>query len=106
MPEVTPRPKANSAWDWLKRWGLWILLGLGVVLAAFCWLLPTSKKGRPEILQKAKDGARELKDEQRVVLQKHEHAMAAREKELETIEEIDDERERLEALAAFANRRK
>lgn len=98
--------KANTAWDQLRKWGLWLLLGLGALLALVCWLLPTSKKGKPEILRKAKDGARAIKENRQKELKAHKRRMAVREKELETIGTIEDERERLQALADFANRRR
>jgi len=97
--------KANSASDFLKRWGLLILLGIAVAVGALCWLFPVSRKGKPQILKEAQDAAAALKDRAATELKEHEHRMAARRKELEMIGTIKDEDDRLKALASFANRR-
>ena len=97
------RTSANTAWDWIRRWGLWILLLLGVVLAALVWLLPT-RRGKPKILEQAKDGADAIRERAHKELVSHEHKMAARRKELEAITAIEEEDARLKALADFANR--
>jgi flagellar biosynthesis/type III secretory pathway M-ring protein FliF/YscJ len=96
--------KANRASDWLKRWGLWILLGLALLLVVLAWLLPSDGR-KPKLLQEAKDGAKKLKDAAEEKLDALTEEMDKREAELAGIEKIDDEEERLRRLAEFANRR-
>jgi ABC-type multidrug transport system fused ATPase/permease subunit len=96
---------ANPITAWLKRWGLWILLGLAVVLYLLTRLLP-SPKGKPELVQEAKDGAAKLKEEAAKASDELAKKMAENKKELEEIKAIADEKERLRRLAEFANRRK
>ena len=67
-------------------------------------LLPSDGK-KPELIQKAKDGARRLKDEAVKDFEEHKAKMDARRKELEDIKAIENEEERLKRLADFANRR-
>ena len=99
-----PEVKANTLWDWFKRWGLLILAILGALLVALTWILPT-RKDKPKIFQEAKEGAASLKEKAADELKTHELKMATREKELEEIKEIEDEDSRLRELARFANRR-
>jgi len=96
---------ANTTMDWLKRWGLWILIGLAVVLWLLAKLLP-SPKGKPEILQKAKEEAQAIKDNLAKELKEHAGQMQANHDELERIKKIQNEAERLKALADFANKKK
>jgi flagellar biosynthesis/type III secretory pathway M-ring protein FliF/YscJ len=96
--------KANKTSDWLKRWGLWILLGLAALLVILCAVLP-SNGSKPKLLQEAKDGAKKLKEKAEADLESVKKEMEEREKELAEIESIEDEAERLEKLAEFANRR-
>lgn len=96
--------KANRASDWLKRWGLWILLGLAALLVLLTWILP-SNGTKPKLLQDAKDGAQKLKDSAAADLERVRLEMEEREKELARIKAIQDEKTRLEKLAEFANRR-
>lgn len=101
---MSATPKANTAGDWLKKWGLWILLGLAVALVVLAKLFP-SNGSKPKILQAAKDGAQKLKDAAEEKLDAHTAEMEKREEELEEIQAITDEEERLRRLAEFANRR-
>lgn len=96
--------KANRTSDWLKRWGLWVLLALAVLLVVLVWLFPSDGR-KPKLLQEAKDGAEKLKKKASEKLDVLTEKMEKREAELADIEEIDDEDERLAALADFANRR-
>lgn len=95
---------ANSIWSWLKKWGLWILLGLAVALWIFVKLLPSNKK--PEIFAKAKEETGKLKDQMVEAVKEHDAKMKANQDELARIKAIQDEKARLEALAKFANNRK
>ncbi len=97
--------RANGVGSWLERWGLWILLVLAVIIGMLCWLFPVSRKGKPQILKEAQDGAAALKKKAAEALVEHEYQMAVRRNELKAIETIVDEDERLKALANFANRR-
>lgn len=97
--------KANTVWDWLKKWGLWILLALAFLLFILSKLLP-SPKGKPEVLQKAKEQATDIKNAASQALEKHNLEMEMRKDELAKIQTIHDEKARLQALADFANRRK
>jgi Sec-independent protein translocase protein TatA len=101
---VSATPKANTAGDWIKKWGLWILLAIVVILVVCAKLFP-SNGSKPKILQAAKDGAKKLKDAAEAKLEEHTSEMKAREEELEEIKAITDEEERLKRLAEFANRR-
>ena len=96
---------ANGAGAWLKRWGLWILLGGAVALGVLCWLFPVSRKGKPQVLKDAQEGAERIKALAAKRLEEHDRRMATRRKELEAIEAIGDVEKRLQALADFANRR-
>lgn len=95
--------KANSTWSWFKKWGWWILLLLAAGLVLLCWLLPSDGK-KPKLLQGAKDGAAKLKDQAEDALREHEAKMQANRDELACIKAIENEEERLQALADFANR--
>ena len=98
--------RANGAGAWLKRYGLWVLLGLAIALGVLCWLFPVSRRGKPQVLKEAQEGAKRIKALAAKRLEEHDHRMAARRKKLEAIEAIGDEAKRLQALADFANRRK
>ncbi|KKM80669.1 hypothetical protein LCGC14_1337530 [marine sediment metagenome] len=96
---------ANSVTSWLNRWGLWVLLGLAIALGVLCWLFPVSRRGKPQVLKEAREGAERIKALAAKRLEEHDRRMATRRKELEAIEAIGDEEKRLQALANFANRR-
>jgi hypothetical protein len=96
---------ANTVGSWFKRWGLWLLLGLAVVLVIIAKLLP-SNGSKPEILQKAKDEVQGLKDQAKKELDEHKAKMKANEDELARIKAIEDEEARLKALAEFADSRR
>jgi hypothetical protein len=95
---------ANSIWTWAKKYGLWILSGVLLL----CWfiskLIPTVR-GRPEILQKAKDEVAAAKEDTAKKAAELEVKMESNRKELDAIKAIEDEAERLRRLAEFANRR-
>jgi|GEM_PF-4948891 len=96
--------RANTFWDWFKRWGLWILVLLAGLLYLAAKLLP--RRSKRDLFVQAKEAAGELKD---AAAAKHEQLkteMKKRKAELEEIKRIDDEAERLRALAEFANKRK
>jgi flagellar biosynthesis/type III secretory pathway M-ring protein FliF/YscJ len=95
---------ANSVWTWLKKFGLWILAGLAVLLWLISKLIPTVK-GKPEILQKAKEQATAAKTGATEEIKKLDEKMEGNRKELEEIKAIKDEEERLKRLAEFANKR-
>jgi Sec-independent protein translocase protein TatA len=97
--------KANTTGAWLKKWGLWILLGLVVVLVVLSKILPSNKGGKPEILADAKKKLDEVKASVSAELKAHNEKMDANKKELDRIKAIADEDERLKALADFANSR-
>lgn len=96
---VVPNPPGA----WLKRYWLWIVLGLAFVIFVVSRLLPTSK-GKPEVLEKAKAEADKIHDVAAKELEKHAAKMEANEREFAEIEKISDEEKRLQALAEFANR--
>ena len=98
--------KANTAWDWLKKWWLWLVLGAAAILFILSRLLPTTSKGKPELLQKAKDEAKDAKDDAAKTLEEHNKEMDKRQEELDKIKAITNEAARLQALADFANRHK
>lgn len=96
--------KANKASDWFRRWGLWLLVALAVLLVILAAVLPSNGK-KPKLLQEAKEGAERFKEkaeEEHAALKKK---MDERRDELAEIEKIEDEEERLSRLAEFANRR-
>ncbi len=96
--------RANTAKHWFTKWGLWILLGIAVVIGIIAWLIPASKD-KDATLRKAKDEAKRLKDEVSQELEKHNKEMANRKAELMKVKAMEDEEARLKALADFANRR-
>ena len=96
--------KANSTWAWIKKYGLWILIGLGVVLYLIVRFLPSDGK-KPAILEKAKKKSKELKAGAVKELKALDAKMEKNRKELEEIKAVEDEDERLKRLADFANRR-
>lgn len=95
--------RANSFWDWIRRWGLWILLGLAALSFLVIKLLP-KPKSRKSILRSAEEGAKEEKDKAKKKLEDHREMMESRVTELKDIKAIEDEEERLKRLADFANR--
>lgn len=95
--------KANTAKHWFKRYGLWILIGLALIIFIISRIIP-SPKGKPEILKKAKEEAAKAKDAATKALEEHNKAMAERKAELENIKAMSDEEARLQALADFANK--
>lgn len=95
---------ANSISSWLKKWGLWILVGLVFLLWLLSKLIP-SPKDKTGILQKAKDEAQAIKSKTDTQLVAHEKQMEANRDELKKIQSIEDEKERLSKLADFINRR-
>jgi len=95
---------ANSIWTWLKKYGLYVLSGLLLVCWLISKLIPTVR-GRPEILQKAKDEVSTAKNDVAKESELLAAKMEANRKELEAIKAISDEAERLRRLADFANRR-
>ena len=97
---------ANSAWDWLRRYWLWLLL-LGVSVVVFLvYLLPTGSKGALKIVQETEQKLKALKDQRTKELAEIDQAMATKIDELARIKNIKDTQERLKALAEFANKRK
>ena len=96
--------RANTFWDWMKRWGLWILVVLAGALYLLVKLLP--RRSKRDLFVQAKQQAGELKDQATKKLGELKSEMKDRRKELDGIKEIDDEAERLKALADFANRRR
>jgi len=96
---VVPNPPGA----WLKRYWLWIVLGLAIAIFVVSRLLPTPK-GKPELLQKAKDDAGKIHEAAAKELETHAAKMEANEREFAEIEKISDEEKRLQALAEFANR--
>lgn len=98
------RVKANTASDWLKKWGLWILLGIALVIFIIAKFIP-APKSKDATLRQAKDEAERLKNEVSKELEKHTKEMSNRKAELEQIKAIEDEDARLNALADFANKR-
>lgn len=95
--------KANKAKHWFTKWGLWILLGIAVVIFIISRLIP-APKDKQAILRQAKEEAKRLKDEVSAELEKHNKEMAERKAELEKAKAIEDEEARLKALADFANK--
>ena len=87
----------------MRRWGLWILLALAVVAYLIVKLLP--RRSKRDLFIRAKEEAGRLKDETAKKLDRLKSEMADRRHELAEIKTIDDEAERLKALADFANRR-
>lgn len=96
--------KANSLWSWFKRWGLWLIMIAAGTVYLFSRLMPSDGR-KPELLQKAKDGAEKLRAVAAIDLAEHSMKMDARTKELEEIKATENERVRLNRLAEFANRR-
>lgn len=96
---------ANSIWSWLKKYGLWILGGVLLVCWLISKLIPTFR-GKPEILQKAKDEVAAVKADTAKKSEELDAKMELNRKELEAIKAIDNEAERLQKLADFANRRR
>jgi len=95
--------RANGFWDWMKRWGLWILVVLAGLLYLLAKLLP--RRSKRDLFVQAKQQAGELKDQAVKKLGELKSEMKARRTELNDIKGIDDEAERLQALAEFANKR-
>ena len=95
--------RANTFWDFLKRWWLWILLILAGAVYLIVKLLP--RRSKRDLFVQAKQQAGELKDQAAKKLDGLKTEMKARRTELTEIKRIDDEAERLKALADFANRR-
>ena len=96
---------ANTWGDWLKRYWVWILVGVALLCVMFAALFPTGDKGALKILKDAEDKAKKLKDEKEQELAEITKEMDARVDELMEIKAIEDEDERLKRLAEFANRR-
>jgi len=87
----------------MKRWGIWILVILAGLLYLLVKLLP--RRSKRDLFVQAKQQAGELKDQAAKKLDKLKAEMADRRHELTEIKSIDNEAERLKALADFANRR-
>jgi len=96
-------PKANTWKDWLKKWWLWIVAGATILIFIISRLIPTVK-GKPEVLQKAKEGADTIKTGAGEALTTHNKEMTERKEELEKIKSIPDQDKRMQALADYANR--
>lgn len=94
---------ANPIADWLKRWGLLILVGLAAGLYLLLKFLPF-KTGAIKALDESRAAAAGLKDEKTAALATITKQMDERAAELKTIQAIPDEAERLKALSDFANR--
>lgn len=88
----------------MKRWGLWILVVLAGGLYLLVKLLP--RRSKRDLFVQAKQQAGELKDQASKKLTQLKTEMKTRRTELDGIKRIDDEAERLNALADFANRRR
>jgi hypothetical protein len=93
---------ANTFWDWMRRWGLWILLALAIVAYMIARLLPWRNKR--DLFIRAREEAGRLRDETALKLDKIRAEMEDRRHELAEIKSIGDEAIRLKALADFANR--
>ena len=89
--------------DWLKRYWLWAV-AIGVL---FIFLAVALFKGGVKKVKLLKDTiveADKVHAKAEEELDAHIEKMASQEKEFKVIEAIDDEEERLQALADFANR--
>jgi len=95
---------ANSFCDWVRRWGLWILLILAAGLYLLTRILP--RKSKRDLFVQAKREAARLKDAAETKYQKLSREMRQRRKELDGIKAIPDEATRLHALSMFSNRRR
>lgn len=95
---------ANTGGDWLKRYWLWFVLAAAFGIYALTRLLP-APKGKEGILAETKEKAEKLKTETAAEHAKIVEEMDAKLKELIEIKAITDEKERLQKLADFANRR-
>lgn len=87
----------------MKRWGLWILVIVAGGIYLLAKLLP--RRSKRDLFVQAKQQAGALKDQAVKKLTQLKTEMKARRTELDGIKRIDDEAERLQALADFANRR-
>lgn len=95
--------KANTLKDWLKKYSLWLLLGLVILIWALSMLIP-SPSTKESTLKKAKKAISDIKDTTKKNLDEHNKKMKANKQELDAIKAIPDEKERLQKLADFANR--
>ena len=80
------------------------MVGAAVLIYFVTRILP-SDGDKPKMLQSIKDDADKLKEDAQEELNKHLAVMEARQKELDEIKAIKDEKERLKRLAEFANKR-
>jgi len=98
---------ANSIWTWLKKYWLYIVLGLLLVLYVITRILPGGRdeEAKKKTLAKIKQGAEKIKKKHDEAIKKHNDEMKKKREELDEIKAIEDEDERMAKLAEFANRR-
>jgi len=96
---------ANSGKTWWRWSYLWIALVCVVVLVVLVRVFLPKRKEKATILTEAREGVERLKETATKELKEHQKKMDANRRELENIKEIEDEDERLQALADFGNRR-
>ncbi len=98
------RPRANTAGEWMRRWW-WVLLLAGLALLIVLVELSVRLQGkRADDVVSARARLEAAREETEAKLEELSAEMSARRDELDRIEAIPNERERLEKLAEFANR--